>query len=164
MSAIECARGVSGGGGRRIATSSLVSPLTDRRGVVPDVPERLAVLIPLVDEQPVLPGLVFLAGPHQHEAALQPLPVERELELAVLYRGSRLIQALRLPRALVPDDDVSATVLTDRDDALEIEVLDGVVFRPGCAAFGERAHRRPTRQGPADQDAADLEAEVIVQS
>ena len=50
-----------------------------------------------------------------------------------------------------------------RDDPLEVQVLDGVVFDADGGMFHVRIERRSPGHGPAHQHAADLEPQVVVQ-
>ena len=77
-------------------------------------------------------------------------------------RGSR-VGRLGLPGAPVPDDHVAGAVLLRRDHALEIEVLDRVVLDVDGHPPDRRIERQALRDGPADEDAFDLEAEVVVE-
>ena len=104
------------------------------------------------------------ARPDDREPALELLAVEAELELAVLDALAPVERRrLRLPRPPVPDDDVAGAVLLGRDDAFEIEVFDRVVLDVDGHAPGLRVERRALRDGPADEDAVDLEPEVVVE-
>ena len=139
------------------------------------VPAGLGVLVALVDEQPLL-ALVLLEGalgrgagtaarPDDREATLELLAMEHELELAVLDRlhpGQR--RRLGLPGPPVPDDHVAGAVLLGGDDALEVEVLDGVVLDVDRHAPDLAVEGRALRDGPADEHAIDLEAEVVVEA
>src|SRR5262245_12257117 len=75
--------------------------------VVADVPVRVAVRVTLVDEQPVLPAPLVLPGPDEHEATLEPMAAEAELQLAIGHRGRSVVGLLGLPGTQVPDDDVA---------------------------------------------------------
>ena len=91
--------------------------------------------------------------------------MEPELELAVLDRLAPVERRrLGLPGAPVPDDDVAGAVLLGRDDALEVEVLDRVVLDVDGHAPDLRVEGRALGDGPADEDAVDLEAEVVVEA
>ena len=132
------------------------------------------MLVALVDEQPLL-ALVLLEGadrlgagtparPDDREPALHLLAVDAELQLAVVDRLLRIERGrLRLPRPPVPDDDVARPVLLRRDDPFEIEVFDGVVLDVDGHAPRLAVEAGALRDGPADEHALDLEAEVVVQ-
>ena len=146
----------------------------DALRMVLGVPARLGGVVVLVDEQPLL-ALVALewsigrlagaaARADDRESTLELLAVDAELELAVIdgllrVQGGRL----RFPRAPVPDDDVAGTVLLGRDDPLEVEILDRVVLDVDRHASGLGVEARALGDGPADEDAIDLEAEVVVE-
>ena len=98
------------------------------------------------------------------ESALELLAVEPELELAVPDRLARLERGrLGLPRPPVPDDHVAGAVLLGRDDALEVEVLDGVVLDVDRHPPDLGVQGRALGDRPGDEDAIDLEAEVVVE-
>ena len=138
------------------------------------IPVRDAVVVALVDEQPLLAVVVLeralraaprpTARAHDREPTLELLAVQPELQLAV-PDGLAAIErrGLRLPRAPVPDDHVTGAVLLGRDDALEVEVLDRVVLDVDGHAPGLRVEGGALGDGPADEDAVDLEPEVVVQ-
>ena len=91
--------------------------------------------------------------------------MELELELAVGDRGRGVDRRrLRLPGAPVPDDDVAGAVLLGRDDALEVEVLDRVVLDVDGHPADVRVEGQALGDGPGDEDARDLEAEVVVEA
>ena len=152
-------------------------PGLDALGVILGVPAGLGARAFLVDEEPLL-ALVVLegagarvvalalaaAGPDDREAAVDLLAVEFELQLPggdVTHGVQR--RGFWLPRAPVPHDHIARTVLLGRDDALEIEILDGVVLDVDRHASDRGIERRPLGHGPAHQHALDLEAEVVVQ-
>src|SRR5512133_1968463 len=131
---------------------------------VPAVDRELVVL---VEKEPLLLLPVPPPGAYENEPSAQLLPGEVEVELTgVQGRGGvgRVARLLRLPGAGVPHDDVAAAVLPGRDDALEVDVLDGVVLDLERRAPDGGVERRPLGHGPADQHVADLEAEVVVEA
>ena len=97
------------------------------------------------------------------EAALELLAVEAELELALADGLARIVRLLRLERAPVPDDHVAAAVLALGDDALEVEVGEGMVLDVDGHAPVGWIEAGPFGHGPRHQHAVDLEAEVVVQ-
>ena len=104
------------------------------------------------------------ARPDDREPALHLLAVDAELQLAVLDRLLRIERGrLGLPGPPVPDDDVAGAVLLGRDDPFEIEVFDGVVLDVDGHAPDLAVEAGALRDGPADEHALDLEAEVVVQ-
>ena len=120
-------------------------------------------LVLLLQHEPSLAAIVGI-GPDDRVSAVEALAAQDELDLALAKAdaGGRLAW-LGLPGSPVPDDDVSPAVLLRRDDALEVEVLDRVVLGAHRQAADLRVEGRPLRDGPADEDAVDLEAEVVVQ-
>jgi len=105
------------------------------------------------------------ARPDDREAALELLSLEAELELTV-GDAPPPVGSLRLglPGAPVPDDDVTGTVLAPRDDAFEVEVLDRVVLDVDGHPAGLRVQSGTAGHCPGDEDAVDLEAEVVVEA
>src|SRR3954468_17433433 len=88
---------------------------------------RAGELVVALDEQPLLLLLMRArAHPHEVPASFQPLPIEREIKMAVGVSLSRI--ALGLPASLIPYDHGAAAVLALRDHALEGEVFHRVVF------------------------------------
>ncbi len=172
-----------GGGGRRLADPDglavgfdlvVRSAGLDAPGVVLGIPAGLVGLVAFVNEQPLLTvvllerargrGAGTAAGAHDREATLQLLAVEHELQLAVAYRllwveGGRL----GLPGAPVPDDDVAGAVLLGGDDSFEVEVLDRVVLDVDGHAPDLAVEGGALGDGPADENALDLEPEVVVE-
>ena len=68
------------------------------------------------------------------------------------------------PAAPVPDDDGAGAVVALGDHALEVAVLDGVVLDLHREALLGGVERRPLRDGPRPEDAAPLEAQVVVEA
>ena len=125
------------------------------------VPAFHGVLVVLVHQQPLVGA--GPAGAHQDEPAAQLFPVHIGVELARLDRRGWIIGGVRLPGAAVPHDHVPAAVLAPRDDALEVEVLQRVVLDVHRDPLDVRIEGGPLGYRPADQDATDLETEVVVQ-
>ncbi len=162
---------------RSALTSSLVRPVLTLCGWSSASQPSTARRVALVDEQPLVAlvvlegagrGVVALApaaaGPDDREAAVELLAVEHELELAVRDRGRGVERRrLRLPGAPVPDDDVAGAVLLRRDDALEVEVLDRVVLDVDGHPADVGVEGQALGDRPGDEDALDLEAEVVVE-
>src|ERR1700749_4348543 len=78
------------------------------------------LIVVMLDEQPVVALALEFVVAHAHEnpAALQPLAVEREFEVALAQR--RLRVAFGLPIAAVPEHHCAAAILAFGDRALEI--------------------------------------------
>src|SRR4029079_15734902 len=99
------------------------------------------------------------------EATAILLAVEDELQFPIRDRPPRVGGlGLGLPGAPVPDDHVARAVLLGRDHSLEIEVLDRVVLDVDRHPPGARILGQALRDRPADEDALDLEAEVVVEA
>jgi len=108
---------------------------------------------------------VSLADAHQVPGALQLLPVEAELEMALTVGGHGIaFRALRIPGAAVPEQHRAAAVLPLGDDPLEAAVLHRVVLDVDGEALLAGIEARPLGDGPAPQHPFHLEAEVVVQA
>src|SRR6185437_13586904 len=145
------------GGGDRLH----LAPRDDAALIVLD--ERIVaagpgIAVALLDEQPVA-RIALAAHAHQRPAAFEPLAPQHEFERAVLEFGDG-ITAGRQPQALVPHHDRAAAIFALRDDALEIDIVDGMVLD----LAGEALHRGIEAQSfghrPAFQDARHLQAEI----
>ena len=126
------------------------------------VDARPLVFVVALDEEPgILPLALAPLQPDQMEAALEPLTVQHELQIALAHAGVRI--ADRRPAAAVPGLDRAGAVLTFRDRALEVGVIERMVLdmrrEPpvGGIERGSLAHR------PAPQHAAMLKPQVPVQ-
>jgi hypothetical protein len=130
-----------------------------RRLAGDDVDAIARVVVAALEQEPVLAAIAG-AGPHQVPAAAQLLAVQRERQLALRHAVARV--ALGLPGAAIPDHHGAAAVLALGDDALEVGVVERMVLG---------AHREPAIAGrqaralghrPRQQDAVELQAEVVV--
>src|SRR5262245_47650202 len=130
-------------------------------------PAIAGVLVVLVEQQPL-----FLAGgvgprPYEHEPAAQLFAGQVGVQLAALYRVTRIrriARLVRLPRAGVPDDDVAGAVPAGRDHALEVEVLKRMVLDLERGAPDLRIERRSLRHRPTHEHTVDLEAHVVMEA
>ena len=82
------------------------------------------------------------------------------INAAATVEGRRL----GLPCPPVPDDHVAGAVLLGRDDALEVAVFHRMVLDVPGEALVRRVEAGPFRHGPAHQDAAELQAKVVVKA
>src|SRR5262249_51873966 len=138
-------------------------PGEDRtRELVGDRPGRIRSHVFLFEQEPLVSGL-SLRELHEGPASAQLHSAKLHVQLAVLY--------LLLGRALdvghhsaVPSDHRAGAVLPLGDDVLELEVLDGVVLRLHGKDLLRRVQARALRYGKAPEDAADLEAYVVMTS
>ena len=80
---------------------------------------------------------------HEDETTAELLARHVEVQLALPYGAGGVVGAVRLPGPAIPDDDVTAAVLTVRDDALERLVLDRVVLDMDGEAPDLRVEGRP---------------------
>ena len=101
--------------------------------------------------RPALAGGTLRVPPgraHEGEATGQLLATKSELELARPDRLAGIPGELRLERAPVPAHGIPGAILAPRDHALEIEVLDRMVLRPGGEPTLVRVAGRAFRDGP----------------
>jgi hypothetical protein len=95
---------------------------------------------------------------------VQLLTEENHLELTIAEGSSRVVGRLGLERPPVPYDDVAAAVFAGRYGALEVVIAEGMVFHMEGGPLDRRVQARALGDCPADQDAVDLEPEVVVES
>ena len=110
------------------------------------IPAFDGILVLFVQKEPLLLAGGIGPGPHQDEAAAQFVAVHIEVELPLPHRASRVGRVSGLvcfPGALVPYDDIPAAVLAGRDYALEVEVVEGVVFDMERRSSGTRVQGGP---------------------
>src|SRR5215469_9323727 len=86
------------------------------------------------------------------------------VQFACLDGSDRIVGLVWLPGSGIPDDHVPAAVFACRDDALEIDVLDGMIFDVHGRALGFRVEGWPVGHGPARQHAVHLKPQVVVPS
>ena len=100
--------------------------------------------------------------PDERPAALQPLAVQAELQLALLQAFVRIVE--RLPGAAVPQHDGAAAILALRDGAFEAAIFERVVLGVDGEPLLRRIEARPARHRPAFQDAVELKPEIVVEA
>jgi hypothetical protein len=135
-------------------------PRDHARGLLGDDVGGIARRIVAALEQE--PALLLAGAARLHEvpAPVQLLAAERERQPPLLHRRAGV--ALGLPRAVVPHDDGAAAVLTRRDHALEVGVVERVILGPhGEPALGRR-EARALGHRPRPHHALVLEPEVVV--
>ena len=132
--------------------SSAVDVLRAREGVA------------VLDEEPRGPCLArpVTARADEGPRTAQLPAVQRELELAPA-QGLVHVGHLRLPAPAVPDHDRAAAVLAARDDALEAGVVERMIFGRHRETLDRGIERGPLRDGPRQEHAVPLEAEVVVE-
>ncbi len=124
---------------------------------------RPAVVV--LDQQPVVPLLPLAAlHPHQHEAALQPLAVQDDLQVALLQALVRVGPRFGLPVAAVPQHHRAAAVLALRDRPFEVAVVERVVLHLDGEPAVMRVHRRAPGHRPGLEGPVELQAEVVVKA
>ena len=103
------------------------------------------------------------ASTDQHEVARQLGAAQVEVEAAGGDRLERIAAAGRPPGSPVPHDHVAAAVLTHGDHALEVEEVERMILDAHRHPAHVGVERRPLRHRPAEEHAARLEPEVVVQ-
>lgn len=132
--------------------------------------DRIAIgidrmVVAMLDQEPVCPlaAVAVMLHAHQHEAALQPLAVERELEVALLELALRAELALRLPVAPVPELDGAAAILALGDRPLEIAIGERMILDLDGEALVGGVERWSPGHGPGFEDAVQLQPQVVMQ-
>ena len=123
----------------------------------------LGELVAMLDQQPVVaPGFeLIVLHPHQHPAAMQFLAVQAEFEIAL---GQHLVGvAFRRPGAAVPQHHRAAAILALGNGALEVAVIEGMVFHFHRQPLFGRVQRRPARHRPGTKGTVQLQPEVVMQ-
>ena len=84
----------------------------------------------MLDQQPIGPfaPVAVIAHPHQNEAAMQPLALQRKLEIALSQRLLGRLVAFRLTEAAIPQHHRAAAILTLGDSALEVAIVQWVIL------------------------------------
>src|SRR5690606_1456103 len=125
-----------------------------------DVGALLRERVLLLEEQPLV---VTAPRLHEGEAAAQLEPVQDEVDLAALDAG--LGRALEVADPTdVPRDHRPGAVVPLRDDLLELEVLERMIFGVHGEAPFPRIEARPARHREALQRPPHLNAEVVVRA
>src|SRR5271165_3080797 len=138
-------------------------PRNYRLAVFFNLPQLIGELIAMLDQQPLI---LFLRASefHQHEAALQFLPVQGEFQVAL---GELLLAAkrpFRFIRAAVPDNHIARAILPSGNLALKLTILEGVILDVNCQAFHAGVERWSFRHGPGFQYSVHLQAQVVMQT
>jgi hypothetical protein len=129
-----------------------------------DVDVGIGPFVTVLQQQPLVAFRRTSLDPHQGPLPEHLLSEELERQLSPFQGLDRVIAGLdEFPGALVPDDDVSGTIVPLRDHPLEGGVVVGMVLRHHGQPFVCRVIRRPPRYRPRFQNAFHLEAEVVVE-
>ena len=118
-------------------------------------------LVPLLDQQPLLPGIVPPLQPDQREAAAQLVAVQREQQFPGCEAAGEVLQ-LHVG-ALIPHQHMARAVVAGRNLPLEIRVFQRMVLHLHREALVLRVHRRPLGHCPGAQHVVDLEPKVPMQ-
>src|SRR5690606_23244377 len=124
------------------------------------------VRVAMFDQEPVraLATVAIVLHAHDHEAALQALSVEGELELALFELFLRRAVAERFPIAPIPKLYRAAAILSFGDRAFEVAVVERMILDLDREALVLRIERWAPRHGPRLEDAVELEPQVEVQA
>ncbi len=147
------------------AMSAIVRPeATERSCRSRAVGVAAPLLVAVLDQQPVGPRCrrCVVLHPHQHPAAVQPLAVQRELQVALRQALLRR-HALRRPVAAVPQLHRAAAVLALGDGALEVAVVERVVLDLHGQALVVRVERGAAGHRPGLEHAVEFEPQVVMQ-
>jgi hypothetical protein len=120
----------------------------------------------MLDQQPIgaFASATVIAHSHQHPFPVQPLALQREFQFPFLQRGSRVNPGLRMPVAAIPQLHGATAVLSLRDRAFEIAVLEWVVLDLDRQALIGRIERRAASDRPGFEYAIEFEPQVVVES
>src|SRR2546423_413507 len=69
----------------------------------------------------------------------------------------------QLVSSRIPDQMASRAILARGDDALELQIVDRVVFGENCKSFFRWVKRRAARDGPGFKHASHLKAKIEMQ-
>src|SRR3982074_645444 len=91
---------------------------------------RFRELVAMLDEQPIVPptARAVILQAHQDPAAPESFSPQRELELAVLQGELRILDPDGSPVASIPQLDRASSILTFRNRALEIAVVERMIL------------------------------------
>ena len=127
---------------------------------------RLRILVLVFDQQPVGASVAPAVVPdlHEHPTTFEPFAGENELEIAGLESVFRTLRSLRRPVTAVPHLHGAAAVLTLRDRAFEIPVVERMIFHLHGQALVGGIDRRALGDGPRFEDAVQFKSQVIVET
>ena len=125
----------------------------------------MGVGVVVLDQQPVvsLAALAVLFHPYKDETAAQPLTLQHDLEIALPQALARIGPGLRRPVATVPQHYRAAAVLSLRDRAFEVAIVERVVLDLHRQTANLRVQRRALGHRPGLEHPVELQAEVVVQ-
>src|SRR5258708_26973488 len=137
-----------------------------RRFVDDAVRTALCKRIAFLDQEPSLltrfAAVLAAVCSHQRPAALELIAVEPELEMSLFVACDRI--SAGNPRPAIPHHHRAGPVLVGRDDALEAAVFERMVFDVDREPLVLRIETRALGYRPAQQHAAELEPEVVMQA
>ena len=109
-----------------------------------------------------LPPFAIVLHPHQHPAAVQTFPIQREFQIAL---GQRLLgrPAFGLPIAAIPELDGSAAILAFGNRAFEIAIIERMVLDLDRQALVMRIERGPSRHRPGLEHAVEFEPKIVME-
>ena len=116
-----------------------------------------------LDQQPIAPARSGTPRHlHQRPPAFEPNAVEGEPQLAVLQHDAGV--ALGPPVAAIPYHHGASAILSLRDFAFKVAVVEGMVLCPYGQPSLRGIERGPLCDGPREKDAVELKPQIIVQS
>ena len=113
------------------------------------VPAGRGELVIFVQQQPLVRVLASAPATHENKPALELVAVNVSMQLAGGDGFDRILGLVRHPGARIPHDHVAAAVLAGRDDALEVDVLDRMIFDVDSQPLRGRVQGRPVGHRPA---------------
>src|SRR5215471_6954542 len=120
----------------------------------------------MLDQQPASALAIELGASHahQHPAALEPLSVEREFQLALAQGFGRRQRTLDVPVAAIPQLHCATTVLSLGDISFEIPVVERVILHLDREALVVWIEGWAFCHRPGLKDAVEFEAQIVMQA
>src|SRR5262245_18193174 len=118
----------------------------------------------MLDQKPVVATDAFVApSAHQHPPALELLARQSEFQLALAESLFRINPVFWRPQPPVPYHDGAADILSLRDRAFKVPVVERMILNFNRQPPIARGERRPLRHGPGLEDAIGLQPQIIVE-
>src|SRR5262249_36204525 len=126
-----------------------------------DIDVRIGGPVSDLEEDPLL-GIT--ATPHKNPFTLQLLSVEDKMKFSFAPTLFGCFGIHHVVNAVVPDDDIACAVVSFWNDALEISVVDRMIFRERGQTLLCGIEAGPFRNCPGTKYTFHFEAEVIMQA
>jgi hypothetical protein len=115
-------------------------------------------LVAVLDQEPVcvLASFPIVGHADQDKSAVQPIALQRELEIALRQRLLGGLRSLRFPITAIPQHDRAAAILTLGDRPFEVAIIERMIFNLDGKPFVTRVERGTFGQSPGFETAQDL--------